>query len=102
MLRRGVRGRSILILLALLVIGVLVSQAVTMGGVPDPTARHLSPAAGTGILVLLEGLESILVLSAITASLSRVRWDVPSPPGPTSRSWRPVPHSSWSSPSSRT
>ncbi|HYM91124.1 MAG TPA: iron permease [bacterium] len=66
----------------LLVIGVLVWQAVTAGGSPDPTAKHLSPAAAvvdTGILVFREGLESLLVLSAIAASLSRThsRWGRP-------------------------
>jgi high-affinity iron transporter len=77
MSRRGSGGRSVLVALAaLLVIGILVWQAVTTGGIPDPTVKHLSPAAAvvdTGILVFREGLESILVLSAITASLSRTR-----------------------------
>lgn len=58
--------RSVLIAAgALAVFGVFVWQGVTAGGAPDPTAKHLSPAAAvvdTGILVFREGLESILVL----------------------------------------
>jgi len=65
-----------------LVTGVFVWQAVIAHGSPDPTQKHLSRAAAvvdTGILVFREGLESILVLSAITASLSRTqaRWGRP-------------------------
>ena len=57
----GVRGRSMVIVLAVrAVIGVLVWQAITTGGSPDPTAKHLGPAAAvldTGILAFREGLE---------------------------------------------
>src|SRR5215210_5939702 len=63
-----------LILAASLVAFVMVWQALTSGGVPDPTARNLSPAAAvlnSGILVFREGLEAILVLAAITAGLLR-------------------------------
>jgi high-affinity iron transporter len=52
----------------------MVWQALTSGGVPDPTAGNLSPAAAvlnSGILVFREGLEAILVLAAITAGLVR-------------------------------
>jgi high-affinity iron transporter len=52
----------------------MVWQAITTGGVPDPTATNLSPAAAvlnSGILVFREGLEAILVLAAITAGLVR-------------------------------
>lgn len=58
----------------LLVVGVLVWQAVTAHGAPDPTAEGISrPAAvvNTSILVFREGLEAILVLAALTASLAR-------------------------------
>ncbi|MBX5476269.1 MAG: FTR1 family protein [Clostridia bacterium] len=58
-------------------------QAVTAGGNPDPTDPSLSPFAAildTGILVFREGLEAILVLAAITASLVRRRPEF----------WRPV------------
>jgi high-affinity iron transporter len=44
----------------------------TAGGVPDPTARHLSKGAvmvDSGLLVFREGLEAILVLAAVTASM---------------------------------
>ncbi len=50
---------------------VLLAQAVD-GGVSDPTATHLSSgsaAFNSGLLVFREGLESILVLMAIVASL---------------------------------
>jgi high-affinity iron transporter len=83
MVRGRLNGKSVLVgAAALLVVGVFVWQAVTAGGSPDPTAKHLSPAAAvvdTGILVFREGLESILVLSAITASLTRAhaRWGRP-------------------------
>jgi len=63
-----------LILAASLVAFVMVWQAFTSGGVPDPTATNLSPAAAvlnSGILVFREGLEAILVLAAITAGLVR-------------------------------
>ena len=63
-----------LILAASLVAFVMVWQALASGGVPDPTAKNLSPAAAvlnSGILVFREGLEAILVLAAITAGLVR-------------------------------
>ncbi|HVX39460.1 MAG TPA: FTR1 family protein [Gemmatimonadaceae bacterium] len=46
--------------------------AVTAGGAPDPTAAHASSARVVDIAVLVfrEGLESILVLTAITASMT--------------------------------
>jgi high-affinity iron transporter len=72
-----------LALAASLVIAVMVWQAMAEGGVPDPTARHLSPAAAllnSGILVFREGLEAILVLAAITAGLLRSNGSY----------WRPV------------
>jgi high-affinity iron transporter len=63
-----------LILAGSLVVVVMVWQALASGGVPDPTAGDLSPAAAvlnSGILVFREGLEAILVLAAITAGLVR-------------------------------
>ncbi len=62
------------VLAALVVVGVLVWQAVTAAGVPDPATRGLSPAAmivSTGVLVFREGLEAILVLAAVTAGMAR-------------------------------
>jgi high-affinity iron transporter len=60
----------------LLVVGVLVWQAITAHGAPDPSAEGISrPAAvvNTSILVFREGLEAILVLAALTASLARTQ-----------------------------
>ena len=53
-------------------VGVLVWQGITAAGNPDPTAPNISPAAAIlniGVLVFREGLECILVLSAIMASM---------------------------------
>lgn len=64
--------RILLLLAALIVAGVLVWQGITSGGNPDPTAPNTSPTAALlniGVLVFREGLECILVLSAITASM---------------------------------
>jgi len=63
-----------LAILAICVIGVLIWQGLTAAGNPDPTVGHLSRFAmvmDTGILVFREGLEAILVLAALTASLVR-------------------------------
>lgn len=69
--------RLIYVLIALAfvpVIGVLVWQGITSHGSPDPTApntSHLAACLDIGVLVFREGLESILVLAAITAGLAR-------------------------------
>ena len=66
----------ILALLAAIVLGILVWQGITTAGNPDPTADHInkfSAILDTGILVFREGLEAILVLAALTASLVRSR-----------------------------
>ncbi|HWB99770.1 MAG TPA: FTR1 family protein [Bryobacteraceae bacterium] len=55
-----------------LVLSVLAWQGITSAGNPDPMAAHTSrPAAVADIAVLVfrEGLECILVLSAVTASM---------------------------------
>src|SRR5258708_31092067 len=65
------------------VLAVLIWQGMTASGSPDPTANHLNKFAvvmDTGILVFREGLEAILVLAALTASLVRTREGY----------WRPV------------
>jgi high-affinity iron transporter len=65
-------GRIFLLLAGLLVLAVLVWQGITASGNPDPTAPHLTPGAAilnTAILVFREGLECILVISAVTASM---------------------------------
>jgi high-affinity iron transporter len=57
---------------ALVVIAVLVWQGLAASGNPDPTAAHTSSGAAIfdiGVLTFREGLESILVLAAITASM---------------------------------
>lgn len=64
--------RVVAILAGLVVLSALVWQGVTASGNPDPTATHIDHNAAildTGLLVFREGLEAILVLSAITASL---------------------------------
>jgi high-affinity iron transporter len=66
-----------------LLLGLLIWQAVRFDGAPDPTTEGLSPRAvvlNTGILVFREGLEAVLVLAALTASLSRTSQDY----------WKPI------------
>jgi high-affinity iron transporter len=70
-------------IMVLIVVGVLVWQGITANGAPDPTASNISPTTAilnTAILVFREGLEAILVLSAITAGLVRSKKD----------SWKPI------------
>ena len=64
--------RIFLISAAILIAGVLVWQGLTAGGNPNPTP-NMSPASAAmdiGVLVFREGLESILVLAAIIASMT--------------------------------
>jgi high-affinity iron transporter len=64
--------RAFFVSAAGLVVAALVWQGISASGNPDPTVPHLSVGAAiadTGVLVLREGLECILVLSAITASM---------------------------------
>ncbi|GMA58365.1 hypothetical protein GCM10025858_28680 [Alicyclobacillus sacchari] len=73
--RFGVK-QIVLGLLAVAVIAVLVWQGLSAGGNPNPTSPNIGRGAAivdTGILVFREGLETILVLSAITASLVRTK-----------------------------
>ena len=66
------RFRIVLLAAVFVVAGVLVWQGITAKGNPNPETPHISPAAATldiGVLVFREGLECILVLSAITASM---------------------------------
>ncbi|MGB8356686.1 MAG: FTR1 family protein [Chthoniobacteraceae bacterium] len=61
-----------IILMSLAVLVVMIWQGVTAQGAPDPTKAHTSPTVAVfdiGVLVFREGLECILVLSAITASM---------------------------------
>src|SRR6059036_610187 len=58
---------------AFLVAAMLLWQGVTAHGAPDPTRPDTSPTVAfldIGILVFREGLECILVLAAITASMT--------------------------------
>jgi len=64
--------RALLVIAVLIIAGVLVWQGLTAHGVPDPTAPETSATVARldiGVLVFREGLECILVLSAITASM---------------------------------
>src|SRR6266853_4166377 len=61
---------------ALCVVAILVWQGVTAQGTPDPMRPNTSPTVAfldIGILVSREGLECILVLAAITASMTGVK-----------------------------
>jgi high-affinity iron transporter len=61
---------------ALAVIAILVWQGIFAQGAPDPTQPNTSPTVAfldIGILVFREGLECILVLAAITASMTGVK-----------------------------
>ena len=65
---------SAVILGAIPVIAILIWQGVTSHGNPDPTTpntSYLSAILDIAVLVFREGLESVLVLAAITAGLSR-------------------------------
>ena len=64
--------RGFLIFAALLIVGVLAWQGLTASGNPNPTAPQTSAFVAIldiAVLVFREGLECILVLSAITASM---------------------------------
>ena len=57
---------------AVTIVAVLVWQALAVAGAPDPLASHTSARAAVvdiGVLVFREGLECVLVLAALTASL---------------------------------
>jgi high-affinity iron transporter len=65
--------RATIGLAALGVIAIMAWQGITAHGAPDPTQPHTSAtvaALDIGVLVFREGLECILVLAAITASMT--------------------------------
>jgi len=65
--------RLLLILAALLIVALLTWQGITAHGNPNPEAPGTTKASAIidiGVLVFREGLESILVLSAILANMS--------------------------------
>jgi high-affinity iron transporter len=62
------------LLAALPIVAILVWQGLTSAGSPDPTVPktgHWSAILDISVLVFREGLETILVLAAITAGLAR-------------------------------
>src|SRR4030088_1547651 len=62
-----------IIVAALCVVAMIVWQGVTAHGAPDPMRPNTSPTVAfldIGVLVFREGLECILVLAAITASMT--------------------------------
>src|SRR6059058_1816982 len=66
------------IVAALFVTAMLIWQGVTAHGAPDPMRPNTSPTVAfldIGILVFREGLECILVLAAITASMTGAKRD---------------------------
>jgi len=65
--------RVFLVVASVIVLAVLVWQAVTANGSPDPTLPHTRKAVAIldiAVLVFREGLECVLVLSAITAGMA--------------------------------
>jgi high-affinity iron transporter len=69
--RRSLVGWGFAGLAAAAIVAILVWQGITAAGAPDPTAAHGTAAATLDIAVLVfrEGLECVLVLAAMTASL---------------------------------
>jgi high-affinity iron transporter len=62
-----------IVIAALSLVGILVWQGMTAHGAPDPLQPNTSPTVAfldIGVLVFREGLECILVLAAITASMT--------------------------------
>jgi high-affinity iron transporter len=74
--RRSLIIAASLCLAAAAVVAVLIWQGVTEHGAPDPMRPNTSPTVAfldIGVLVFREGLECILVLAAITASMTGAR-----------------------------
>ncbi|MGB8339969.1 MAG: FTR1 family protein [Chthoniobacterales bacterium] len=68
--------KLLLFIAALGVLAAMTWQGLTTGGSPDPTRANTSPTVAVldiGVLVFREGLECILVLAAITASMTGPR-----------------------------
>lgn len=66
--------RFLVVSAALMIATLLIWQGFSASGSPDPLAQPRGSAAGIldiGVLVFREGLECILVLSAITASMAK-------------------------------
>ncbi len=76
-MKKLINGKNILITAGILIIfGIMVWQGIESSGVPDAADKSLSTGAAIlscGLLVFREGLEAILVLAAITATVNRSR-----------------------------
>src|SRR5438309_10130588 len=73
---RTASARAGLVISALCVIAFLIWQGIAAQGAPDPLGARTNPtvaALDIAVLVFREGLECILVLAAITASMTGVR-----------------------------
>src|SRR5438477_11685655 len=73
---RAFGARAVLVVSALCVFAFLVWQGIAAQGAPDPLGARTNPtvaALDIAVLVFREGLECILVLAAITASMTGVR-----------------------------
>ena len=72
------------IVAALFVVGMIIWQGMAAHGAPDPTQPNTSPTVAfldIGVLVFREGLECILVLAAITASMTGAKQEHRRPVG---------------------
>src|SRR5947207_6835037 len=81
-LSRGISVRVGLLFTALFVIAIFVWQGIAAHGAPDPLQAHTTATVASldiGVLVFREGLECILVLAAVTASMTRPRRDYRKP-----------------------
>jgi high-affinity iron transporter len=75
-LSRGIGVRVGLLFAALFVIAIFVWQGIAAHGAPDPLEAHTTATVASldiGVLVFREGLECILVLAAVTASMTGPR-----------------------------
>src|SRR5213595_3960683 len=75
-LSRGISVRVGLLFTALFVIAIFVWQGIAAHGAPDPLQAHTTATVASldiGVLVFREGLECILVLAAVTASMTGSR-----------------------------
>src|SRR5205823_12062784 len=73
---RGIGIRAGPLFAALFVIAIFVWQGIAAHGAPDPLQAHTSATVASldiGVLVFREGLECILVLAAVTASMTGSR-----------------------------
>ncbi len=74
--RLGVAVKLLVVFAVLAVLAMMVWQGIAVGGAPDPTSANTSPtvaALDIAVLVFREGLECILVIAAITASMTGAR-----------------------------